>query len=213
VNRWRPWSRIALDAVEEVGAQINWVAFGAKIKVALGTPRQMGSIEDRRIRVTVTPPRGFPTDPFDRTKSRLAELGVGEPNTDGWTHRVDYDQVTPEQLRQVCDVLVKLCRELTSRVEWTELSRPHEETFTRNDHNVWLKQAPGLAEFRSNHMRARIMRLPAGAEAAVQPIPLANAALGWRPQFLDEEARKLVWPAGENTGNYRLVVNAVGRTR
>jgi hypothetical protein len=211
-----PVSRVvaeALDAVEEVGAHIGWNTYGATVKVALEKTRMVGTFERPAVSVTITPPRGFPADPFDRARASLEQIGVGQAGTDGWYYRVRYEEASPEQLRQVVAVLVDLSRELTDRVEWQELPSPHEETFTRNDYNVWLRHAPGLKEFRSSYLRARIRRLPDGDESTVHLVPLAGDAQGWKPQFRDANARDQVWPPSDNTGQYRLAVTAVGRAR
>jgi hypothetical protein len=208
-----PVVALALDACVEAGARLEWNSYGASIKVALERMRQIGFFERRRMGVTLQAPSGFPRDPFLRAKASLDEIGVGEPLEDGWYHRVGYSEASPDELQQVADVLVELCRELTDRIEWEELSPPHEETFARNDYNVWLRRAPGLAQFRSKYVRGRILRLPDGDDTAVQFAPLSGEAPGWKPQFADIGVRDKVWPPRDHTGDYRLIVTAVGRPR
>jgi len=163
--------------------------------------------------VTITAPSGFPADPFDRARASLEQIGVGKAQADGWYYRVGYEEASSQQLQQVVDVLVDLSRELTDRVEWRELPSPHEETFIRNDYNVWLRHAPGLKGFRSSYLRARIVRFADSAETTVLLVPLGGDAQGWKPQFRDANARDRVWPPGDNSGQYRLAVTAVGRAR
>jgi hypothetical protein len=198
-----------LDAIEEAGAQVGWNSFGATIKVALENTRQVGLLDKKGIAVATVAPKGFAVARFDRAQERLAALGIGVAGWDGKFHRMGYAEATQEQLRQATGALVDLCRELTDRVRWQELATPHVETFTRNDYNVWLKSASGLEQFRSQYLRGRISRLPDGEDAAIQLAPLAADQPGWKPQLVQRDG---VWPAGENTGRYRLVVTAIGST-
>ena len=174
----------ALDAVEEVGARIEWNTYGATVKVALEQTRLVGAFDRSAVKVTIIPPSGFPADPFGRAKASLEQIGVGKAQADGVHYRVGYDEANPEQLEQVVDVLIDLARELTDRIEWRELPTPHEETITRNDYNVWVRHAPGLKEFRSSRLRARIARFARQCRNDGSPRADWRATLqGWKPQF------------------------------
>jgi hypothetical protein len=203
----------ALDAAEEAGAIIGWNTFGATIKVALEQTRMAGTFEKTGMSLTIKPPRDYPDAPFDRAKAALEQVSVGGATSDGWYYKVRYKEASPEQLRQVADVLIGLTRELVERIEYEELPSAREETFARNDHNVWLRHAPGLKEFIGHYLRGRIARLPNGHESAVDLVPLGGDAQGWKPQFRDANARDQVWPSHDNSGQFRLIVTAVGRPR
>jgi hypothetical protein len=173
----------------------------------------VGTFERPTVSVTIKPPRGYPSEPFERARTALEQTGVGRAGADSSYYRVRYEEATPDQLRQVTDVLVDLARELVERVEWHELPSPREETFTRNDYNIWLRNAPALGEFLSCYLRGQIARRPNDAVSSVELVPLAGGAQGWKPQFRDGNAGHGVWPSRDNTGEYRLVVTAVGRPR
>ena len=137
----------AFDAVEEVGARMEWTTFGATVKVVLEKTRMVGAFERLAVKVAITRPSGFPADPFDRAKAiPRADRRRQSPSRRVY-YRVGYEEASPQQLHQVVEVLVDIARELTDRVGWQELPSPHEETFVRNDYNVWLPRAPGLNEF------------------------------------------------------------------
>jgi hypothetical protein len=126
---------------------------------------------------------------------------------DGKFHRFAFTELTPEQLQRATDALVDLCRELAEQVTWKELPVPHEERFTRNDYNLWLRAAPGLEPYRAQFLRGVIARLPDGDELPIQFAPLASDQPGWKPQLVDPAG---AWPIGDNTGQYRIVVTAIG---
>jgi hypothetical protein len=203
----------ALDAAEEAGAIIGWNTFGPTIKVALEQTRMAGTFDKTGVSLTIKPPRGFPSAPFDLAKLALDQVGVGSVTSDGAYYKVRYREASPEQLRSVADVLIGLTRELIERIEYEELLPPREETFARNDHNVWLRSAPGLEKFIGHYLRGRIARVPNGDESAIDLVPLAGNAQGWRPQFRDANMRDQLWPSGDNSGQLRLIVTAVGRPR
>jgi hypothetical protein len=197
----------ALDAVEEAGARVGWNSFGATIKVALENTRQVGLVDKKGLAITTVPPKGFPPAPFDRARERLSTIEAGVAGWDGKFHRFAFTELTPEQLQRATDALVDLCRELAEQVTWKELPVPHEERFTRNDYNLWLRAAPGLEPYRAQFLRGVIARLPDGDELPIQFAPLASDQPGWKPQLVDPAG---AWPIGDNTGQYRIVVTAIG---
>lgn len=202
----------ALDAAEEAGAIIGWNTLGATIKVNLEHTRMVGTFERPAVSVTVRPPQGYPPEPFERARSALEQTGVGDLGANSAYYRVRYAEASPERLREVADILVELARELIERVQWEELPAPREVMFTRNDHNVWVRHTPDLGDFLSCYLRGRIARV-GGQEGAVELVPLRGGAQGWRPQFREGSAREGLWPSTDNTGDYRLIITAVGKPR
>jgi hypothetical protein len=200
-----------LDAAEEAGAIIGWDTFGATIKVTLAQTRLVGAFTRSTVTVTVRPPQGYPPDPFERARTTLEQIGVGGTGTDPSYYRVRYTEASPEQLREVAEILVFLGRDLVERVRWEELPAPREVTFMRNDHNVWVKHTPDLGEFLACYLRGRIARVSGGEEVAVDLVPLGGGAQGWKPQFRDRTTREACWPAADTTGDYRLIITGVGK--
>ena len=173
--------------------------------------RQVAFATVRQIGVTLTATGGFPDEPFERAKLRLAELGVGAPTATGWSHNVPYSDTNPDQFERVRDIVVDLCLELSAQATFTALAEPQEVTFARNDYNIWESTAPALAEYRGKYVRGRLVREATGAETDGQLVPLSKGAPGWVPRFPGSAFRDEVWPPGEYEGPYRLTVSAVGQ--
>ena len=202
----RPAVRHFLDAAKAAGAALAWQSYGVSIKVTRTKTRQVAYIEPKRLGVTIQASGGFPEEPFAEAARRLRELGVGDPKS--WWHVAAWSEVDAEQAEHALDVVLDMIRGLVERVEWTALDAARSVVFERNDHNLWEKQIPALADLHGQRLRGSLAIRGGGAAADVELVPLAGNQHGWLPRFPNGDGEQ-VWPAGVYQGSYELTVAAV----
>ena len=197
-----------LGDIVAAGGEIVWWSYGASINVTLHATRQVGYLSPTRIGATIQASSGFPQEPFDRTAQRLADMAIGQPGGKGWYHSVKWTDVTEEQAAAVCAVVIDCIRDLVPARNWEAIDGGLELQFERNDHNVWEKHVPALADYRGRRLRGAIRRSGMADDVAVELIPLGGGAPGWRPMFPAGGA-EAVWPVGVCEGDYALRLEQV----
>jgi hypothetical protein len=198
--------RTFLRRAVEAGAEVAWYSYGASIKISRAKTRQVAYLEPKRLGAIIQPPADFPPEPFGEVAARLSELGLGQASEKGWAHTVPWAGMTPDQADAVFEVVLDAIRGLATSVTWVPLSPARAASFTRNDNNLWVKHVSALSELQGQHLRGSLRHVASGQAEAIELVPLAGAAPGWRPRFPEGGA---VWPAGTLEGDYDLQVEQV----
>jgi hypothetical protein len=200
-----------LDAVAERGVEVRWTGYGPSIEARRGTvTRQIVYLSKHQLGVTITPPKGFPDAPFKSAAATLAELSIGAPTANQWSHNVTYAELDSDRQDAVQAVILALCEELAAPIRYQDLAEPLVLAFTRNDYNIWERTVPELVDKHGRYLRGELARESDQEAVAVELQPLAKDAPGWVPRFQDAEAGARMWSAGEYAGAYTLKVLSVG---
>ena len=133
-----------LRAVSDIGADVLWKSYGPSITVTRGQQRQVAYLEAKRLGMTLKATGGFPQEPFDATRSRLSEIGTGGPTKDGWYWNISLTEASDADLLAALEAARGLVEELVLPIAFGPLDEPLDATFTRNDHNLWLRHIPIL---------------------------------------------------------------------
>lgn len=195
-----------LDDAQEIGAEIAWNTYGPSVKVERDKTRQVAYLEAKNLGVTIQPSGGFPEAPFASVAERLVEMGVGEAKS--WWHIVRWNEVTEEQAASALSAVLDLIAKLLPSPAWTSLETARSVSFERNDHNLWIKSVPELADLQGKRLRGELTRVATGQASTVELVPLKANAAGWRPRIVTHPAAEL-WPPGVYEGKYDLRIAAI----
>lgn len=193
-----------LDTAQTTGAEIAWQTYGPSIKVAREKTRQVAFLETKRVGITIQASGGFPEEPFLAAAERLQELNVGAAKS--WWHTAPWADLTGQDAANILAVILDLISALLPAVEWTPLDPPRIADFQRNDHNLWVKSVPALADLQGMRLRGELRR-KGGVDSTVELVPLKGKGPGWRPRIVSRPASE-IWPAGEYEGKYELRIDA-----
>jgi hypothetical protein len=197
-----------LRAVSDIGADVLWKSYGPSITVTRGQQRQVAYLEAKRLGVTLKATGGFPQEPFDATRARFSEIGTGGPTRDGWYWNISLTESSDADLVAALEAARGLVEELVLPIAFGPLDEPLDATFTRNDHNLWLRHIPILEPLQGRHLRGRLGNSASGETADIELVPLANDQPGWRPRFIPASARETLWPAAATGDEFRLRIDA-----
>lgn len=197
-----------LTACTAAGGDVLWRKYGPSITVTREQQRQVAYIEAKRLGITLMPSGAFPHQPFESARAALAQLGIGAETKDAWYRNIPLADTTDSDLTSALDIARELVEALVPTVVFAPLSTPLEETFTRNDHNIWLVHVPSLADLHGKHLRGHLIHVASSRQTSVDLIPLANEQPGWRPRFRPAAARQDFWPASSTGDVFKLVVDA-----
>ena len=200
--------RTFLAEASQAGADLVWQSYGLSVKVMRGKTRQVAYLEPKRLGATIQASGGFPEEPFAEVARRLAVLNVGQASDKGWWHIAAWTEMSEGQAQEALGIVLDGIHALVEPPNWTAIDPARSLTFDRNDHNIWTKHVPGLADLQGQRLRGSLRRAGTGEPAAMELVPLAGSAAGWRPRFTDGGGDAL-WPAGVYEGNYELVVDAL----
>lgn len=197
-----------LRAVGDIGADVLWRSYGPSITVTRAQRRQVAWVEAKRLGVTLKASGDFPQEPFDAARARFSEIGAGAPTKDGWYWNVSLTESSDADLLAAFEAARGLVEELVPPIAFAPLGEPIDATFTRNDHNLWLRHIPVLEPHHGCHLRGRLAKSGSGETADIELVPLANGQPGWRPRFKPASARETLWPAAATGDEFRLRIDA-----
>jgi hypothetical protein len=194
---------------ETAGAHVRWQSSGASIRVVRGAERAVAFLERGRAYVTVKAPNGYPVEPFDKARVSLLRVTKGGIGSDGWQYSVRYDDLDDAALAQLFETVLELIRALVRQIRFEEIADPLQLSFTRNDHNIWMKAVPAASDYMGRWLLGSLRPKVSANTAAnttveVRLEPLGGGASGWKPRFASAEDERQVWPAGQLKGEYSL---------
>jgi hypothetical protein len=192
-----------LAASIAAGAEVSWLSSGPSFKVTREKTRQVAAFDTKRYAATIQASGGFPEEPFAEVAQRLLELGVGAPKS--WSHMVPWAEMTEAQATEALEILLDGIRQLTPGHTLEPLETARLVTFDRNDHNLWTKSVPELADLQGRRLRGTLRRLATGSAGSIELVPLKGDAAGSRTRFPAGDAESL-WPTGVYEGAYELRV-------
>lgn len=199
-----------IDTCEDAGADVLWRKYGPSITVTRQAQRQVAYLEPKRLGITLTASGGFPEQPFEAAKTQLANANIGTETKDAWYRNVSLTDTSDRVLAATFEIALGLVRSLAAAITFESFATPLQLEFARNDHNLWQRQLPALAEHHGRWLRGHLMHITSGHESDVQLIPLAQGQPGWKPSFRPASARTDLWPATSIGERYRLTVDATG---
>jgi hypothetical protein len=200
--------RDGLERLTAAGVAIQWKGYGPSVTVTRDVTRQICAFEAGKAWITLQASGGLPPEPFEEAAKSLASLEVGTQSKDGWYRHIRWNACTAEEASTALDVAVTLATRLAPAVAWEPLDAPVAVTFTRNDHNIWVKHVPGLNGLVGRRLRGRLERAPGGPGGPVVLVPLAGGQPGWRPT--SQQGLGDFWPTGQSGEDYRLIIEAAG---
>jgi hypothetical protein len=156
--------RDGLERLTAAGVAIQWKGYGPSVTVTRDVTRQICAFEAGKAWITLQASGGLPPEPFEEAAKSLASLEVGTQSKDGWYRHIRWNACTAEEASTALDVAVTLATRLAPAVAWEPLDAPVAVTFTRNDHNIWVKHVPGLNGLVGRRLRGRLERAPGGRE-------------------------------------------------
>ena len=155
----------------------------------------------------LTAPGEFPTAPFDAARQELTEAALGTETSSGWYRSI---ALTEPGIDTATSVLLDLISALVPAVTWTELAKPVESSFTRNDFNVWEAHVPAVEGLHGKTLRATLTHPQKANSATANLVPLQGDQPGWKPVFRPASGRDLVWTAATLGDTFTLKVDATG---
>ncbi len=187
------------------GAEIAWLSYGPSFKVTRDKTRQVAYFETKRYAATIQASGGFPEEPFAEVARRLAELGVGSAGS--WWHTVPWSEMTEELTSEALAILLDGIVALAPEQQFEPVDPARVVSFERNDHNLWTKAVPDLADLHGQRLRGTLRRMATGDSGTVDLLPLKAGAAGWRPRFPGGDIGRL-WPIGVYEGTYEIRVDS-----
>lgn len=197
-----------LRACEAAGAPMRWHSYGAGVRTARGPDRLLAFLEKKRVGIVIKAPTGFPQSPFAEALQAAEALGVGSVSNGRGEFSARYEDMNDDQLDALLKIALRLVQAFAVNVDFHRLDSAITATFQRNDHNIWARSVPALADHLGTWLRGTLSG--AGTEAAVRLEPLAGGQQGWKPQFDTQATLQAVWPTGQLEGDYVLTVTDAG---
>jgi hypothetical protein len=122
-----------LKTVTAAGVSVTWNAYGPAMRPARLPARVVAFAERGRAAIIVTPPKEFPTEPFEIAREAIDPLGLGATSANKWEHSVKYEGATEEQLADYLAIAAKLLHALSPNIQFLPLKAPITAQFERND--------------------------------------------------------------------------------
>jgi hypothetical protein len=199
--------RCFLESAVAAGATVTWNSYGPALRLLRLPARVVAFAERGRVAVVVTPPKGFPSEPFAAARNEIDLLGLGIVSADEWEHSVKYDGATEQQLTEYLAIAVKLLRNLAPEVSFAPLDRTVTAQFERNDNIIWIKSVGALAPFAGKWLRGTLRKEGVDQQTMILE-PLKGDQPGWLPRFTDSSAQASLWPPNAYSGSYELRIDA-----
>lgn len=198
-----------LKSAAAAGVSVTWNSYGPALRPARLPARVVAFAERGRVAIVVTPPKEFPSEPFEAARQEIDPLGLGVTNANKWEHSIKYESVTEEQLEAYLAIALKLLRALTPNVVFTPLDKPITAQFERNDNNIWAKGIAALGSYTGKWLQGTL-RASGGDPQPLTLEPLKGEQPGWLPRFADSSVQALLWPPNVYSGSYELLVDGTG---
>lgn len=106
----------------------------------------------------MTPPKEFPSAPFETARREIDALGIGLTSANKWEHSVTYANATKEQLAGYLAIALQLLRALSPNIVFTDLDEQLTVQFERNGNNIWAKSTTALSPTPANGSEERDAR-------------------------------------------------------
>lgn len=196
-----------LTSAAAAGASLTWNSYGPALRPARLPGRVVAFAERGRVAIIVTPPKEFPSTPFEAARQEIEALGLGITSANNWEHSVKYENATEQQLETYLAIAVKLLGALTPTIAFAPLEDAITAAFERNDNNIWAKSIPALHAYTSKWLRGSL-RASSGDPEQLTLEPLKGEQPGWIPRFADPKVQDSLWPPNVYSGSYELRIDS-----
>lgn len=190
------------------GVSVTWNSYGPALRPARLPARVVAFAERGRVAIIITPPKEFPSEPFEAARQEIDLLSFGVTSANRWEHSVRYENATEEQLTVYLAIALKLFHALTPNIIFTRLDKQITAQFERNDNNIWAKGITALGSYTGKWLRGTLR----ASSRDPQPLtlePLKGDQPGWLPRFADASVQASLWPPNVYAGSYELSIDGV----